>query len=74
MQEIKITVKVKDINPGLQKYEYLTNETLSDALKKEVSERVNYWRVELTNRMKVRDVVPQVAYEYEVEAEVIEVE
>lgn len=67
---MKIVVILEDINPALKKHEGLDNETLGVAFKDEISQLVNARRNDLTHRLKARDVVPQLAFDYFVEIEV----
>ena len=61
---MKITISLENINPALDKFEYLDPETLAKALKQDISRVVNERRFELTNRLKARDVIPQLAFDY----------
>ena len=66
---MKIVVTLENINPALKKYEGLGDETLGDAFKDEISQLVNARRNDLTHRLKARDVVPQLAFDYFIQVE-----
>ena len=61
---MKIVISLENINPALDKYEYLDPETLAKALKLDISQKITERRNELTNRLKARDVVPQLAFDF----------
>ena len=66
---MKIIVSIENINPALEKFELLDDETLAKALRQEVSQTINARRNELTNRLKARDIIPQLAFDYFTEIE-----
>lgn len=65
---MKIIVSLENVNPALE-FEYLDPETLAKALRQDISRVVNERRVELTNRLKARDVIPQLAFDYFIDIE-----
>ena len=65
---MKIIVSLENVNPALE-LEYLDPETLAKALRQDISRVVNERRVELTNRLKARDVIPQLAFDYFIDIE-----
>ena len=64
---MKIIVSLENVNPALERLEYLPPKELAKALRIDISQQVNERRIELTERLKARDVVPQVAFDYTVE-------
>jgi len=66
---MKIVISLENVNPALDKYEYLDPLTLAKALKTDISQVINERRIELTNRMKARDVIPQLAFDYFIDIE-----
>jgi len=66
---MKIVISLENVNPALEKYDFLSPKELAKALKIDISRAVNKRRIELTNRMKARDVIPQVAFDYAVDIE-----
>jgi hypothetical protein len=67
---IKITLVLENINQALEKYEYLDTQTLADAITHEISQTVNSRRNDLTNRIKARDLIPQLAFDYSISQEI----
>jgi len=57
-------ISLENINPALDKFEYLDPMTLAKALKQDISQKITERRNELTNRLKAHDVVPQLAFDY----------
>ena len=66
---MKIVISLENVNPALEKFEYLPPKELAKALRIDISRQVNERRIELTNRLKDRDVIPQVAFDYFIDIE-----
>ena len=66
---MKIVISLENVNPALDKYEHLDPVTLAKALKLDIAEKVSERRRELTDRLKARDVVPQLAFDYFIDIE-----
>lgn len=65
----KIIINLENINPALDKFEYIDPETLAKALRLDISEKITERRNELTNRLKARDVIPQLAFDFFIDIE-----
>lgn len=61
---MKIIISLENINPWLEKFELIDPMLLAKALKMDISQKITERRIELTNRLKERDVVPQLAFDY----------
>lgn len=66
---MKIIVSLENVNPALEQFEYLDPEELAKALLRDISQKVTERRNELTDRLKARDVVPQLAFDYQIYVE-----
>jgi len=65
---VKIIISLENINPGLE-LELIDPMLLAKALKLDISQKITERRNELTNRLKARDVVPQLAFDFFIDVE-----
>ena len=65
---MKIIISLENINPGLE-LELIDPMLLAKALKLDISQKITERRNELTDRLKARDVVPQLAFDFFIDVE-----
>ena len=65
---MKIIISLENINPALE-LELIDPMLLAKALKLDISQKITERRNELTNRLKARDVVPQLAFDFFIDVE-----